>query len=123
MVAAEYQPWFTLKCSVLSGRVAANQGLPLVSEAEIEEERNGFAETELLEMGMSGIEEEIGLRGDDDAGDPEDGRGGAGEPGIADSASGSRRRIGTPVLWKRGWGEPFDEMRRDGDGDGEIVAE
>src|SRR5713226_7981421 len=74
-------------------------------------------------MGMRGIEEKVEFGGDDDAGDLEDGRGGASEPGIADGASASRVRIGAPVLRKRGWGEALDEVRRDGDGDGEIVAE
>src|SRR6266478_294381 len=64
-------------------------------------------------MGMRGIEEEIEFGGDDDAGDLEDGRGGA---------SATRGGIGAPVLRKRGRGKTLNEVRRDGDGNGDIVA-
>ncbi len=74
-------------------------------------------------MGMGGIKEEIGFGRDDDTGNLEDRRIGAGEPGIADGVRASWRRIGTPVLWKKMRGETFDKVRRDGDGDGEVVAE
>jgi hypothetical protein len=97
--------------------------LPLASETRVEEEGNRFAEAEFGETGMGGIEEKVEFGGDDDAGDLEDERGGASEPGIADGASASRGRIGAPVLRKGGQGEALDDVRRDGDGDGEIVAE
>src|SRR6266481_3402579 len=88
--------------------------MPSASETRVEEEGNRLAKAEFGETGMGGIEEKGEFGGDDDAGDLEDGRGGA---------SASRGRIGAPVLRKRGWGEALDEVRRDGDGDGEIVAE
>jgi hypothetical protein len=72
---------------------------------------------------MSRIEKKIGFRGDDDAGDLEDGRGGTSEPGVADGVSAAWGRIGAPVSWKRGKGEVFDEVGRDVEGNGEIVAQ
>jgi hypothetical protein len=65
---------------------------------------------------MGGIEEKVEFGRDDYAGDLEDGRGGATEPGIADGANASWGGIGAPVLRKRGWGEALDKVRRDGDG-------
>src|SRR5260370_37794083 len=97
--------------------------MPSASETRVEEEGKRCAKAELGERGMGGIEEKVEFGGEDDAGDLEDGRGGASEPGIADGGSASGGRIGAPVLRKRGWGEALDEVRRDGDGDGEIVAE
>src|SRR5258708_33035467 len=74
-------------------------------------------------MRMGGIEEEVGFGGDDDTGDLEDGRGRTSEPGVAYGVSASWCGIGAPVLRKIRGGEVFDEVRRDGDGDCEIVAE
>ena len=97
--------------------------MPSASETRVEEQGNWLAEAEFGETGMGGIEEKVEFGGDDDAGNLEDGRGGATEPGIADGANASWGGIGAPVLRKRGWGEALDEVRRDGDGNGEIVAE
>jgi hypothetical protein len=99
------------------------QKLPSAGEARVEQEGDGLAEAEFGELGMGRIEEEVGFGGDDDAGDLEDGRGRTSEPGVAYGVSASWCRIGAPVLRKSGRGETFDEVRRDGDGDCEIVAE
>src|SRR5260370_24897248 len=96
--------------------------MPSASETRVEEEGNRLAKAEFGETGMGGIEEKVEFGGDDDAGDLEDGRGGASEPGIADGASASRGRIGAPVLRKRGWGEALDEVRRGGGGGGEVMG-
>ena len=76
--------------------------MPLASETRIEEEGNRLAEAEFGETGMGGIEEKVEFGGDDDAGDLEDRRGGATEPGIGDGANASWGGIGAPVLRKRG---------------------
>ncbi len=97
--------------------------VPSAREARVKEERDGTAEPQLSEMRMGGIEEEVGFGGDDDTGDLEDGRGRTSEPGVAYGVSASWCGIGAPVLRKIRGGEVFDEVRRDGDGDCEIVAE
>lgn len=70
---------------------------------------------------MDGIEQEVGLAGDDDAGEFENGRAGLFRPGITEAFGGGWRRFVPPPGREAGGRDYFDKTLVEFDGDDDIL--
>ena len=90
-------------------------------QSGVEKERPRFANSDGFEIRVGGVEQEIGLAGDDDAGEFEDRRAGLFHPRIAEAFGGGWRGLVPPPGREAGGREFFDETLVEFDGEDDIL--
>jgi hypothetical protein len=90
-------------------------------QSGVEKEHPRFANGDGFEIRVGGVEQEIGLAGNDNIGEFQDCGTGLFHPGIAEAFGGGWRRFVPPPGREAGGREYFDETLVELDGENEII--